>query len=300
MKISIATNIKVGTPTTINGVTLFPLSHGSVSDRARFGTIADVEVSELGDGTVPTLLVNNPTPNPVLLAEGETLCGGRQNRTLNVSVLVPAGAEIEVPVSCVEAGRWGASRGRFTRATMRASRKVRAAKTRGVSRHFKLTGTRHSDQGEVWASIDHELDRMNVVSHTAAFTDSVNFIQEDAKTREAIRALTAKGPELGQAGVAVAHGSEIVSVEIFADELIFRDQFDSIVNAIMLDAPEEPEGEALVAQVEDFLRRVDAASVTSAPGVGLGDEHHFEDGKILGQGLTLGDRLVHLSCFVLD
>ncbi|MDQ3108005.1 MAG: hypothetical protein M3Q68_09410, partial [Actinomycetota bacterium] len=48
--------------------------------------------------------------------------GNRQNLTINVSVLVPAGATITIPVSCVEQGRWGSAK--------KASRSVNLAPAR--------------------------------------------------------------------------------------------------------------------------------------------------------------------------
>ena len=55
-------------------------------------------------------MVENPSEIPVLLCEGEQVLGAQQDRIFDVSVLVPAGSKLEVPVSCVEAGRWQHSR----------------------------------------------------------------------------------------------------------------------------------------------------------------------------------------------
>ena len=46
----------------------------------------------------------------VLLYDGEELVGAKQNRILNVTVLVAAGATLPIPVSCVEQGRWTRAR----------------------------------------------------------------------------------------------------------------------------------------------------------------------------------------------
>jgi hypothetical protein len=39
--------------------------------------------------------------------DGEQLVGAKQNRILNMTVLVAAETEVTIPVSCVERGRWG-------------------------------------------------------------------------------------------------------------------------------------------------------------------------------------------------
>src|SRR5213075_2376763 len=59
-------------------------------------------------GRVPELVVHNPLEANVLLYDGEELLGAKQNRILNVSVLVEAQSAIRIPVSCVEEGRWAA------------------------------------------------------------------------------------------------------------------------------------------------------------------------------------------------
>lgn len=67
-------------------------------------------ISETSDaGSVPELAVINPLDVSVLLYDGEELVGAKQNRILNVSVLVGAGARLPIPVSCVEQGRWARS-----------------------------------------------------------------------------------------------------------------------------------------------------------------------------------------------
>src|SRR5262245_14278026 len=62
------------------------------------------EVSE--SGSVPELVFKNEHDRAVLLVDGEELIGAKQNRILNISILVPARSTLTIPVSCVEAGRW--------------------------------------------------------------------------------------------------------------------------------------------------------------------------------------------------
>jgi hypothetical protein len=69
------------------------------------GTAVVEESTE--DGSVPNLRVINRGDGPLLIPEGEILVGGKQNRVVNVTVLVAAGATFTLPVNCVEQGRWG-------------------------------------------------------------------------------------------------------------------------------------------------------------------------------------------------
>jgi hypothetical protein len=101
--------IEVGEPDIAGPLALFPLfgppAHFEYQSFAQ-GRTQGVSIKELADGaSVNDLVVYNPTELPVLLFEGEEVLGAQQNRTLDVTVLVPARSTLRVPVSCVEAGR---------------------------------------------------------------------------------------------------------------------------------------------------------------------------------------------------
>ena len=75
-----------------------------LSDAIEAGEAVVEEVSE--GGSVPLLAVLNKANESILVPEGEILVGGKQNRVVNLTVLVAVGKRFEVPVSCVEQGRW--------------------------------------------------------------------------------------------------------------------------------------------------------------------------------------------------
>jgi hypothetical protein len=70
-------------------------------------TLPQVRVTEIGEhGQVPTPRVQNTLETRLFLMDGQELVGAKQNRILNTDVMVPAGATLDIPVSCVEARRW--------------------------------------------------------------------------------------------------------------------------------------------------------------------------------------------------
>ncbi|MBW1859720.1 MAG: hypothetical protein JRI70_06485, partial [Deltaproteobacteria bacterium] len=59
-----------------------------------------VEVDE--SGSVPELKVVNRSPKKVLILDGEELVGAKQNRIVNITILIQGKSTTVIPVSCVE------------------------------------------------------------------------------------------------------------------------------------------------------------------------------------------------------
>ena len=110
-----------------------------------------LSITEISDsGSVPELAVINPLDESVLLYDGEELVGAKQNRILNVSVLVGAGAKLPIPVSCVEQGRWNRSSVDFDSASHISHAHLRRRKAEMLAAQPLSRGLA---QNEVWSEI---------------------------------------------------------------------------------------------------------------------------------------------------
>lgn len=295
--LSLLENASIGYPITRGGVSLFPVYIRIKDALITTGPATGVIITERPDASVPSLVVHNPTGSPVLLLEGETVSGGRQNRVLNVSVLVPAGATVDIPVSCVEQGRWGGGR-EFDRSPSLAPRRVRREKLHGVNRHVAEGGHKFSDQGAVWHVVNNELNRLGVNNDTHSLLDTEHVIQQRHDIAAAVDELVQRGPLPGQCGVIVAHGGRTVSADVFANPDLLACQWSAIVQAAMLDAPgPEVHGRPSASKALSFLRKFCSGEARLAPGVGLGREHHVAAKRLVGQALVWDDVLVHASAF---
>jgi hypothetical protein len=286
----------VGRPLTRCGVSLFPVYMHQRDPGVTSGDIAAVQITEQTSAKVPTLQATNLTGAPVLLVEGEAVTGGRQDRVLNVSVLLGAGVTIDIPVSCVEQGRWGGGT-RFGRGEMMATRRVRREKTAGVTRNVRANGSRRSDQGDVWSAVHHELNRLGLHNATGTLDDMSRGITDDIG--RAVDELIALGPLPGQCGVVVAHGSRVVAADVFASSGMLRDRWAAIVRSHMVDAPGAVRGTPSATRALKFLHRFARGTATSVPGVGLGREHHITTCGLVGQALLWDDVIIHASAFAL-
>jgi hypothetical protein len=287
----------VGAPISRCGVSLFPVYvHQALPGRVVTGPDAPVRITEAATASVPTLSATTEGGDPVLLVEGETVEGGMQQRTLNVSVLLPAGSTLDLPVSCVEAGRWS-GRQDFGRSGTYATRRVRRSKQESVSRNVRAGGWKHTDQGEVWRSIDGELLRLGVESPSRNLADLDGLYAQRTRRSEAVCDLVERGPLPGQCGVVVAHGGRVVAAEVLAAPELLGAHWAAVVRAVLLDAPDEFSGKPSAGRALRFLRRLASGTATEAAGVGLGRERHVSTPRLVGQVLTWEDAVVHASAF---
>ena len=135
-------------------------------------------ITEMSDaGSVPELAVINPLDETVLLYDGEELVGAKQNRILNVSVLVGAGAKLPIPVSCVEQGRWNRSSVDFDAATHISHAHLRRRKAEMLAAQPLARGVA---QSEVWSEIGEKQERMSVASPTGAAPRHVRGVRRPA------------------------------------------------------------------------------------------------------------------------
>jgi hypothetical protein len=297
---SIALAVEVGPPVEAGRLRLFPLfvDAPAAPDYAvgpEAGPAGAIAVTEQEDGArVPELVVTPDTALPLLLLEGETLLGVKQNRTLNVSVLCRPHVPVVVPVSCVEAGRWGTVQ-RVTHSPRLSPSSLRAAKTRSVVASVRNRATKHSDQGLVWQTVDAYAARLAHHSPTHALEDVA-----EAAAPDVAAIVAGLRPVEGQQGVlAVAPDGSIV-VDLFDKAATLATYWDGLLAGYALDAVETPDTAAPAfgpGEARAFLDTVLAAPATEIDAVALGTELHFGDEHVTGGALVWDGAVVHLAAF---
>lgn len=284
----------VGRPITRAGISFFPVYlTGDGLPEIATGPAAGRVIDELNDASVPDLTVTNPGKTPLLLVEGEQFIGGKQNRTINVTVLVAAGATLKIPVSCLEAGRWGRRRN-FRPAATNAPRRVRRTVHDAVAAQAGTAHARRGAQSEVWGAIDGELRKMRMHSPTAAIADSDRVFERDRERGAAAEELVRLGPLPGQCGFVVTHGPRVVGTEIFGSPELLKPHWPGLIRSYLLEEPTAA-GRPSPDRVLRALRAIGYAACKHSAGLGLGEERHFTNEKGAGQALALDDTLVRAS-----
>jgi hypothetical protein len=241
-----------------------------------------------GLATVPELAVQNRGALPLLLLEGETLVGAKQNRTLDLTVLVPAGATVAAPVSCVEAGRWGAPRA-SSRSPRHAPSDLRRVKTSALASDDR----RGLKQAQVW-------DRVAQYQHDLAAPSATGALEDAFATRDADvqRLVHGTSPLPDQRGVLVAVGGVARNLDVFDKAETLAAYWDGLTAGYALDAVGVPTTEApSVSAIEQLVVKLRAAQTTATPSAGLGRTSMLVGDGVVGHTLEWGGAHVHTSVF---
>jgi hypothetical protein len=283
-----------------HNLTLFPLSWTDPSEAPYLllGTAIEAGkalVEEINEaGSVGNLTVTNQADRPLLIPEGEILIGAKQNRVINVTVLVAAGVKFVVPVSCVEAGRWG-YRSRHFESRFCAPPSLRKKKIRAVQRNRAESGHATSDQGEVWDEVQACLNRVDARSDTSSLTDG--FLASEKRLDEYRREFSL--PE-NASGVLVAAGTRVLGMDLFESPATFRTMWGRLRDSYFFEAlggrPLRRAAARKTAQA--FLDRVAASARPRLSALGLGEELEIADGGLVGAALTYHGRVCHVAAFV--
>ena len=259
------------------------------------GLAVVTEVSE--SGSVPTLLLENNADQALFLLDGEELVGAKQNRILNLTLLVPAKTSLNIPVSCVEQGRWSHRTEAFESSERAFFSKGRARKAESVSANLRESGSRQSDQGEVWRDIDGMMHRMEVDSDTDAIADA--FQQFSGSVDEYVAAFSTSETQVGACFVI---NGKICGLELFDVSDTCSKLMPKLIRSYALDAIEERQAATPVASpgLDEFLQQVAAAPADSFEALGEGEDLRIHSTAIAGGALAARERVVHLCAFRQD
>ena len=293
--------LKLGAPQAHANLALFPLI--AESDRDAGYLLLDdalerklARITEVSaEGRVPELAFENASAEPILLVDGDELAGAKQNRILNLSILVGAGASLTIPVSCVEQGRWRYRRSDFASAGRTLFAKGRAHKMAEVTASMRATQSRAADQSRIWADVAEKVAFSGVNSATLAMGDVY-----ESRAEELDDYLRSFSPAPRQVGALVLIDGRAAGIELFDSSAAFERYLPKLVRSYALDALETLGSEPIApseAAARGFLERLCNAAAESAPALGEGEDVRLTGSGIAGGALVAGGRVVHLAGF---
>ncbi len=293
--------VRIEEPVSVANLTVYPLVADTdrQADYLRLDEALETEdfiAEEVSDGgTVGTIRIRNGLKRPVLIVDGDTLVGAKQNRIVNRTILVAAESTTDVPVSCVEHGRWGGGR-RFRKQNAdRLFASARAHTLREVNASVASGRGFRADQRALWGRIEERRARRRAETSTGA----MNAIYERERPTLS-RFASAIQPKPRQIGAVFAVDGEPCGLDLFDAASTCHAYLERLVRSYALDAIDSdhprPDGAARGA-VERLLADLREAHVERSPSVAVGEDARLRAKGAEGAALVLEDRIVHLSAF---
>lgn len=254
----------------------------------------DLVVQEVRGGEVNTVRVRNRGSRPVFIMAGEIMSGSKQDRTAQRDVLIPAYSDwIEIPVYCVEAGRWALTTPQF-----------------GTRRALASPGLREraysqAEQSAIWSEVDRTASTQGVAQSAAkAFQEIYDSDGVRQRVEDYLRGLPIPRDERLVGFVACA-GEEIIGADVFAHPELFGQLREKLIRSYVLAIPviHDDRWEAMtLRQAALFLARAWSENCTrtpvDTPGIGqfyrLNPRSHA---ATTGGALVYRGAAVHLSLF---
>lgn len=220
-----------------------------------------VEIKEVAGGSVNSLQLVNRADQPLFLLAGEVIIGGKQDRIIGSNTIIPAKTTQDVPVFCVEHGRWHGESNEFTTAKALA--------------HGRLRGHASFDsQQAVWD----EVAAKNEKRKTTTSTDTYRHVAEQEQEQggpvldwqQQVDAALAKVDADDRAhlvGFAVALNGKVATIDRFGSPKLFGKLKDKLVKSYITEALDVPADATAklptAADVKSFI--ADAEKVKAEP-----------------------------------
>jgi hypothetical protein len=250
-------------PIQVDSLTVTPIeSTRDGSDAGSDFTVLDeampkhlVTIREKPNKEVNALVLTNKSDQPLFLMGGEVIIGGEQDRIIGRNTIIPPNTTQDVPVFCVEHGRWSGDSKEFTSAKALA--------------HGRLRGKANfEDQGQVW----NEVAAKNEERKTTSSTDTYRKVaaqQSDGTLgtmEKQVDSAIAKLPDADRAklvGFAVALNGAVASVDVFESPALFAKLENKLLHSYMTEAVDIAADKTAkppsAADVKAFMADVDKA-----------------------------------------
>ncbi|UCC69433.1 MAG: hypothetical protein JSV79_05845 [Armatimonadota bacterium] len=288
-----ASRLQVGPPERHANLSLYPLFADGVIVPDLELTLDEaierglLEIAELKPAEVNRVRLISRADEPVFIMGGEMLLGAKQDRIAGDDLVVPPGAELVIPVYCVEQGRWVAKTDAFSSAGALVGSEVRKARQR-------------ADQGAVWSEVAAEQSRLNAPSETGALRSVRESEEVQDRMRPYTRALGDFARDHRKArGVVACMGSEIIAADLFGSRTVFRTLWPKLLESYVIDAFDRRGREQAPdsVRIRRWLDGITRAEKTRKPTPGAGTLYELHGGGIIGSALVYQEGVIHMELF---
>ncbi len=306
--VNMLSRLEIGRPRTVHNLTVVPILGNRASsldylllDDAIVAEKAVIEeVSE--SGSIPELRLLNRSNRFVLVVDGMELVGGRTNRIVNASFLIPPESLTRIPVSSVEQKRW-----RDDRRAFRPSRHFSPHSIRRENAAFHMITLREkrgyvSEQGTVWAYVDDLSREMGVPTATGSMNEIIERRQPFIDAYKSCRTLAGS-----ETGAAYFVNGIFQGIELFDRNATLCAMCPKFLSGIAVDtmagwgerlfSPRAKSPEEAMGHLRQVLEEARKSTFEKYDPVGAGEDWRYDAKRSFGKALCYGADLIHFSAF---
>ncbi len=226
--------------------------HSDARDDRDFMTLDEglkdgtVTVTEKGEGQVGELLLENSSSKALFIQEGDRVKGGKQDRIVGLSFVVPAkSGKVAVPSFCIEQGRWSpATRGGYDIGGVGFTDVINRPL---ASKEIREAAKVQKDQGAVWDGVargirraEEQLDITNRGTNLNDTLDSAKVVEAVAPFRRILADLVERHSDA--VGVAFALNGNVEEINIYPGRQLLAKLYPKLLESYAFSATLEKKG----------------------------------------------------------
>lgn len=242
-----AQDYKISAPFSYKNLTIFLIHGKDQSSRTNILTLQEAMERKIfvvyETSNVNELAVENLSKEfDVFIQSGDIVKGGKQDRVLAVSIIIPArSGRILIQAFCVESDRW-------TKRGNEDSGKFSTSNDRIVTKDLKLAANKSQSQSEVWDKVEEAQEKLsrnvggsvNATTSKSSLQLSLENKKVTATTDEYVKNLAriiADKPDV--IGYAFAINGEINSADVYVSNALFKKLWLKMLKASAIEAVAE-------------------------------------------------------------
>lgn len=249
----------------------------SLADGVKRGKVVITERGTASTENVHWLRVNNTSDQPLFVASGELIAGGRQDRMVaRDTILIPTGHDQYIPVMCVEEDRWSRREKKFIYFNY-ANPTLR--KTLDIAKN----------QVVIWREVNRQLDGNKIVSPSLAYAANRLDKKRSPAVLEYFNFFHTKFQQTDSSivGIVCMTDNKVIGSDIFANAFLLYGQLDALLYGYIEEA--ELGGAPVTIRDEKIKKYLDRF---------LGDEQSQEEYlKTNGKIFRYRGNVIHITAF---
>lgn len=249
---------KISSPYSYKNLTIFLIHGKDESAKTDILTLQEAMEKQIlivyETSNVNELAVENISKEfDVFIQSGDIVKGGKQDRVLAVSIIIPArSGRVLIQAFCVESGRWQ-KRGN------EEAGKFSSSNERIVTKDLKIAANQSRSQQEVWKKVSEAQDKLSQnVGSTVNNADSSTSLQLALENKKVVATIDEYVKNLSQItegktdviGYAFAVNGKINSADVYVSNTLFKKLWMKMLKASATEAVAELDEKKSVANVK--------------------------------------------------